>query len=129
MEIVVKKREGIFALLVILLVSVHVLADESSQEKQTAAVKEEITAPVAPDLSEVIPMAAELSGRLAALENNVRSKLDLALFEKKHAEIITNINTHARELQMLRDSGDYRATKLIVLRQKIEKENNVYCKR
>ena len=122
MEIVVKKREGIFALLVILLVSVHVLADESSQEKQTAAVKEEITAPVAPDLSEVIPMAAELSGRLAALENNVRSKLDLALFEKKHAEIITNINTHARELQMLRDSGDYRATKLIVLRQKIEKE-------
>ena len=41
MEIVVKKREGIFALLVILMVSVHVLADESSQEKQTAAVKEE----------------------------------------------------------------------------------------
>ena len=121
MRINAKKTLRIVLLLMAILLSSVAMAEETSAETRNG--DEKATSVQVPDISEVIPMAAELSGRLAVLENKVQGDLDLILMEKKSAQIKTNVNTYALELQALRDSGDYRTTRLIVLRQVIEGEN------
>jgi hypothetical protein len=101
-------------LVLLLLVANTPAAQEASPAEPIASVEADVV--TVPDISEIIPMAAELSGRLAALENKVQNKIDLPLFEKKYIEIQTRIKTLARELQGLKESGDYRTTKLILLR-------------
>ena len=121
MRMSVKKTFSFMLLFMLLLASNTTAAQEASQAEPIASVEADVV--TVPDISEIIPMAAELSGRLAALENKVQNKMDLPLFEKKYIEIQTRIKTLARELQGLKESGDYRTTKLIVLRQGIEKES------
>ena len=118
MKISAKLTLGVMLLL--LLSSNTTAAQEASQAEPTASVQADVV--TVPDISEVIPMAAELSGKLAALENKVQNSMDLSLFEKKYIQIQTDINIHVREFQGLKNSGDYRTTKLIALRQEIEKE-------
>ena len=120
MKISAKLTLGVMLLL--LLSSNTTAAQEASQAEPTASVQADVV--TVPDISEVIPMAAELSGKLAALENKVQNSMDLSLFEKKYIQIQTDINIHVREFQGLKNSGDYRTTKLIALRQEIEKEGH-----
>ncbi|MHC5091181.1 MAG: mechanosensitive ion channel family protein [Planctomycetota bacterium] len=121
MRMSVKKTFSFMLLFMLLLASNTPAAQEASLAEPVASVKADVV--TVPDISEIIPMAAELSGRLAALENNVQNKMDLPLFERKYIQIQTGIKTLARELQGLKESGDYRTTKLIVLRQGVEKES------
>ncbi|MHC5087889.1 MAG: hypothetical protein ACYSN9_08770 [Planctomycetota bacterium] len=95
MRMSVKKTFSFMLLFMLLLASNTPAAQEASLAEPVASVKADVV--TVPDISEIIPMAAELSGRLAALENNVQNKMDLPLFERKYIQIQTGIKT--RELR------------------------------
>lgn len=109
-------------MLLLLLSSNNTAAQEASQAEPIASVQAEEVS-TAPDISEIIPMAAELSGRLAALENKVRSKLDPASLRNKYTEIEANLDRDTDRLKQLTGSDDYRTAKLLVLREEIEKQD------
>ena len=44
-----------------------------------------------PNLADIIPLAAELSGRLAALENSMKGGADIAAIQKEHDWIEANL--------------------------------------
>jgi chromosome segregation ATPase len=75
-----------------------------------------------PELSEIIPLSTELAGRLTDLENKVKGKLDLDALGIKFSQIQAAIRKHELELQKFKDYGDYRTTKLITVRRKIQKD-------
>ena len=120
MKISAKLTLGIMLLL--LLSSNNTAAQEASQAEPIASVQAEEVS-TAPDISEIIPMAAELSGRLAALENKVRSKLDPASLRNKYTEIEANLDRDTDRLKQLTGSDDYRTAKLLVLREEIQKQD------
>jgi hypothetical protein len=111
--------------IVVLLVSSHVFAQEQLKGDQTTGAKQDV-AVSAPDLAEIIPKAAKLSGDLAILENRVRDVLDISEFEKKYAGIEENLKGPAAQLQQIKDSKGIRLKKLVELRKVIERENELY---
>ena len=111
--------------IVIHLISSHLLAQEQSKGDQTSVSKEEATVS-APDLADIIPKAAKLSGELAILENRVRDLLDVSEFEKNYARIEENLKSPAAQLQQVTDSKDIRLKKLVELRKVIEWENELF---
>lgn len=80
----------------------------------------------APDLADIIPKAAKLSGELTILENRVRDVLDVSEFEKKYARIEENLKGPAAQLQQIKDSKDIRVKKLVELSKVIERENELF---
>ena len=127
MRIAANKILGIVLLMTVLLMSSHGLAHEPSQGDQTAAAKQELSA-AAPDLAEIIPLAAELSGRLSALENRVEGGLDISEIEKRFVVIEANLQNPAGQLQRLKDSKDYKYNKLVELREAINQEKKTFEK-
>jgi chromosome segregation ATPase len=111
--------------IVVLLISSHVFAQEQSKGDQTTGAKQDV-AVSAPDLADIIPRAAKLSGELAILENRVRDLLDVSEFEKKYARIEENLQGPAGQLQRLKDSKDYKSKKLVALREEIEQKNESF---
>ena len=75
--------------IVVLLISSHGFAQDQSKGDQTTGAKQDV-AVSAPDLADIIPKAAKLSGELAILENRVRDVLDVSELEKKYARIEEN---------------------------------------
>ncbi|MHC4361359.1 MAG: mechanosensitive ion channel family protein [Planctomycetota bacterium] len=108
----------------VLLMSGYVVAQEQSQGDQTSGAEGELTVGV-PDLADIIPLASELSGRLATLENTIGSGLDTSAVEKKYDTIEANLKDPAGQLQRLRDSKDYKHNKLVKLRKTIKKEEEL----
>ena len=121
MEINLNKIVGYLLVVMLAMLPSITLAAEPSE--QTPADGQQTKSIALPDISEIIPKAAELSGKLAALENKIQSKLDLDLFTERYTHIKTNIDQYTHELETLKTSGDYRTTKLIVLRQNIDREH------
>src|SRR5210317_637443 len=75
-------------------------AQNVSEEKRSAVVSHD--SPDEPKLSEIIPLSAELSGRLAKLENIKLDLPDLASIEKDYSEIDERINAVSKKLKGLR---------------------------
>ena len=75
-------------------------AQNVSEEKRSAVVSHD--SPDEPKLSEIIPLSAELSGRLAKLENIKLDLPDLASIEKDYSEIDERINAVSKKLESLR---------------------------
>jgi small-conductance mechanosensitive channel len=120
-----KKILGAILLIAVLLLSSKVPAHEQSQVDQTSTAKAEAPAP-ALDLAVIIPLAATLSSRLTALENQLTGLLNISEVESKLAEIEANLMDPAVQLQQLKDSKDYRFKKLVALREAIEHENKSF---
>ncbi|MFV9645579.1 MAG: mechanosensitive ion channel domain-containing protein [Desulfobacterales bacterium] len=120
-----KKILGIVLPMAVLLISSHGLAHELPQSDQTSDAVREIPAP-APDLADIVPLATELSGRLAALENRIKGGLDISSVEKKYDGIEANLKGPAGQLQRLKDSKDYKYNKLVELREAIKRENKLF---
>ena len=116
---------GIVLAMVVLLISSHALAHEPSQSDQPSGTQQEIPA-AAPDLADIVPLATKLSSRLAALEMDVTGLLDVSAFEKNYAGIDANLNGPAGQLQRLKDSKDYKYSKLVELREAIKQENKSF---
>jgi small-conductance mechanosensitive channel len=127
MRLHAKKILGVLLPMAVILISSHVPAQEPSQGDQTSGAKEELTA-AAPDLADIVPLAAKLSGRLVDLENKVESGLDVSAVEKEYAGIEAKLKGLAGQLQQLKDSKDYQYTELVELRGAIEKENELFEK-
>jgi hypothetical protein len=107
------------------LISNDTAAHEQTQVDQPAGIKQELTV-AAPDLHDIIPLAARLSGRLAALEIKLNNAVDISGFEKKYAGMASNIRDSAGQLLLLKDSQDYSYPKLVELKEKIEQEGKLF---
>jgi hypothetical protein len=120
--------EKIFALvlpLAVLLISSNVLAHEESKVNQPADARPELSLTV-PDLADIIPLAAKLSGRLADLENKVKGGPDISALGRKFTGVESNLKGPAGQLQQLKDSRDRRYTKLVELKEEIELEKESF---
>jgi hypothetical protein len=84
--------------MVVLLLSSHLLAHEQSQSDQSSDTKQELSEP-APDLEDVIPLAAALSGRLVVLEKKIAGMVDLSAVDRKYTEVEVDLMEPARQLQ------------------------------
>ena len=109
----------------VLIISSHAFAHEPSQSNQPSGGEREIPA-AAPDLADIVPLSTELSGRLAALEKDATDLLDVSTLEKKYAEIEMNLKDPADQLQTLKDSKEYKYSKLVELREAIKRENKSF---
>ncbi len=107
--------------IVVVLISSHVFAHEQSKGDQTTGAKQD-EAVSAPDLADIIPKAAKLSGELAILENRVWEVLDALELEKKYARFEESLKGPAAQLQQIKDSKDIRLKKIVELRKVIERE-------
>ncbi len=77
----------------------------------------------APDLADLVPLATELSTRLAVLEKRMLDGLDVAAVEKSYPEIIAKIEKYSVQLQKVTASGKYRYEQLIELKVAIQYES------
>jgi len=111
----------------VLLISSHALAEELSNGDQTTGAKQDV-AVSAPDLADIIPLAAKLSGHLATLENKVTGVLDVSEFERKYTKIEANLKSPTAQLQQIKDSKEGRFNKLVELREAIKRENRLFEK-
>jgi small-conductance mechanosensitive channel len=96
-----------------------------TQENQAIGSKEDSPV-VVPELGEIIPLAAELSGRLSTLENKVTAVPDFSALEGKYTEIESDLKDFAALLQRLKDSNNYRFYRFAMVRDSIERDNKLF---
>ena len=125
MRLFARRIFGIVFPMAVLLISSQGLAHQSSQGDQTSAVKAELPG-VTPDLADIVPLAAELIGRLATLENRIKGGVDIPAVEKKVEGIEANLKEPVAQLQRLRNSKDYKYNKLVELRKAIKHEDELF---
>jgi potassium efflux system protein len=119
---------GIVLLPALLLVFSPGLAAETTETEQADAAQEEAP-PAAPDLADFIPLAAELSGRLAGLETLIKGDLDVHTVESRYDEARANLNPLADSLQKLRGkTEEYRLSKLLRLREAVQEQDESFQK-
>ena len=78
------------------------------------------------NLADIIPLAAELTGRLAALENSMKGGPDIAAIQKKYDGIEANLTAPSHQLERLRDSKYYRFSRLVALKQAVQHEDKSF---
>ena len=100
-------------------------ASEQSEGPQTSGAEGE--SPVGePDLADIIPLASKLSGRLVALENGIAGLLAVSAIEKRYAKIEVGLKGPVGQLETLRDSEDYKYSKLVELREAVKQESELF---
>ena len=119
-----EKTLGIMLVIAMLLALSHARAQEQPQGGQATAGKPQSASP-RPNLAEFIPLEAQLSGRLAALQKRIGRGLDVSAIEMKYADIESNVAGLADQVQKLRDSKDYRYGKLSAFRTAMHKEEKL----
>jgi small-conductance mechanosensitive channel len=93
-----------------------------SHELHTTAAQAE--SPVtAPNLAEIVPLAAELAGRLSALENQIP---DVNQIESQYLQLEADLKNLTDRLQQLKESNNYTRTKLVELKGAIKQENESF---
>ena len=125
MNLIVKKFLGVFLLASVLLLSSSVLAQEQPQSNQTPEAK---PAPPAaePNLADIIPLEADLTGRLATLKIEIAGLLEVSTAKRNYTGIEENLKKYADKLQLLKDSKDYKYTKLVRFRETIKQESELF---
>ena len=121
----VKKIFWVVLPIAVFLISSYVLAQERPNDDQTTEAKPDVSV-TAWDLAEIIPKAAKLSGELAILENRVANILDIPEFEKNYARIEENLKDPVAQLHQIKEAKDSRLNKLVELRKRIERENEIF---
>ncbi len=121
MKFPVKKLSGVLLLTALLLISGYAPAQEPSQVVGASTVKVET-----PELADIVPLAAELTVRLATLDSKMKVGLDITSVERTYEEIRTKIEDYAGQLQRLKDSKDYKQKRLVGLREAIKQEHKLF---
>jgi small-conductance mechanosensitive channel len=127
MKCPVKEIFRILLSIAVFLISSHASAHEQTNGNPTSESKRDVSV-LELDLSEIIPEAAKLSGKLSILENRVTNILDISEFEKKYANIEENLRKPLIQLQQIKESKDRRIDGLVKLRNKIEQEKEIFEK-
>ena len=86
------------------------------------AMAEEEKSAVTPDLADLIPLAADLSGRLAVLEKRVAAGGDLSPVKKDLSTIETNLQSHLVQLERIEAAKTWRYHQLVELEAAAEAE-------
>ena len=116
-------------LIFVFLISSPVLAQEQPTQEQPNGdqppeAKQEVTESI-PNLADIIPKAAKLSGDLTSLESRVAVAMDISELEKKFAQIKENLEGPAAELQQIKDSKVDKLYKFYEIREIIERESEL----
>jgi len=101
-------------------------AQERPQGTQTSDAAEGEPPIGVPGLAEIVPLATELSGRLATLKNEIAGVLDVSALETKYAKIDQDLKGPAGQLQRLKDSKNYRVNRLVELAKELEQANTLF---
>ena len=83
---------------------------------------EEEKSAVIPDLADLIPLAADLSGRLAVLEKRVAAGVDLSPVKKSLSTIEANLQSHVVQLERLEAAKTWPYHELVDLEAAAEAE-------
>jgi len=95
------------------------LCHAQSGAVQSIDTKTEKSAPV-PDLAEIIPLASELAGKRARLENELQALPDVSAVEQEFAAFKTEVDDVTVRLQKIKDSEDIRWAQLAGLSQELQ---------
>ena len=108
----------------ILIISILVFADGQILARELKgsqpSVGEKEKPPAIPNLADFIPLATELSGRLAVLENKIAVGLDLSEVEKSLSKIKKDLENYSAQLKTSEGTEDYRHPKLVQLDTAVE---------
>jgi small-conductance mechanosensitive channel len=105
----------------------HLSADAQLEGESSTSNKDALTTAV-PDMAEIIPLATELSNRLAMLESSIRDGFDVSEVEDKCAAIESNLEEPVSQLQRLKESEQFKYGKLVELRDRIKREDELFDK-
>ena len=125
MKIHAKHILGCVLAAAVLLISSSMTSRAQPQADQDAGPKETLPA-AAPDLADIVPLAAELASRLAALEKSMKGRLDISAVEKRLGDIEAGLENPADQLQRLTDSKDYKYYKLVEVKEAVGQELEVF---
>ena len=111
------------ALLVAMFLPSHdALAEQSPPAKQ-APVETQQKVPALKNLSDIIPLATDLSARLTILESKLAGMPDAGPIEKRYAEIETGVDEARKQLQILKRSDSNNFARFTRLRRDLAREN------
>ena len=115
MKLRAKRIFRVMLWMALLLIPSHVSAQEQSQGQKASAGKAD-TAPETPQLADVVPLAADLTVRLAILEREMKDGLDVSPEEKAFERLQVNLENHADQVHRRMESKDYSYNKLVEIR-------------
>lgn len=115
----------VILLLAVLLLSIQSIARAQApvEQKLDPDRKESLSVP---DLAEIVPLATELEGRLAANEVAVAEMLNVTEYEKSYEGFKSSLAALRSQLQRLKDSKDFRYKRLVRIREMTRKEERLF---
>lgn len=84
------------------------------------------SATVTPGLEKIIPLAAELSGRLVALEHRLETGLDVSAEENRYVVVAANVRGLASQFLRLQETKEYKYSKLVSFRATLKQERELF---
>ena len=109
----------------VLLCSGYGLAEVPSQKDQAPLPTEPLPASQ-PDLADIIPLAAQLPGRLARIETRIAGAPDISALEKSYASIEKNIAKQTGYVRDLKNSTTYTFGKVVEIREAIKDDLELF---
>ena len=108
-------------LVILLILSPMITLAQSQGDQQSAA--EQAASPAALDLADIVPLATELTGRLAELKKKLQGGLNIETVEKQYDGSKDRLQELAGQLERLRQSQKYKYSRLVELKGAIHQES------
>ncbi|MGB5619652.1 MAG: hypothetical protein WBM78_22640, partial [Desulfobacterales bacterium] len=118
------KTRFILLLTMLLIFSFGLALAQSQGEHQPA--EEQAASPAALDLADIVPLATELTDRLAELKKKLQGGLNIETVEKQYDGIKDRLQELAGQLERLRQSQKYKYNRLVELKGAIDQESKSY---
>ena len=116
-----KSIRFILPLVLFLIFNSEVTLAQSQGDQQSAA--EEAASPAALDLADIVPLATELTGRLAELKKKLQGGLNIETVEKQYDGSKDRLQELAGQLEQLRQSQKYKYNRLVEVKGAIDQES------
>ena len=111
--------------LIIISITVLILAGSPAAQASKALESDNdkvADSPVSPNIADLIPLASELSGRLAILEKKMAVDLRVFAVEAEFSKIAANVEDHAGKIQRFKALANYRYRHLLELMEALGSE-------
>lgn len=114
-----------FRVLIIISITVFILAGSPAAQESKALESDNdkvADSPALPNIADLIPLASELSGRLAILEKKMAVDLQVFAVEEEFSKIAANVEDHASKFQRFKALANYRYRHLLELMEALDSE-------
>ena len=123
-------KNAIKLILGIVLLSVVLLAPGNApgsqqEKKDQKGVTETNPSGEAPDLADIIPLAAALTGNLANLENKLNQLADLTVIEKEYKAIGAELKEYRLKYKQIKDRSIYNTANIYEIRREVENRKSL----